>query len=77
MCQAANNGIVVQLAEKVVDGTRCRKDSLDMCIEGKCKVGNKSWNYLKFNNIDINITPKNCYPCDIPHFIFVFLACGM
>jgi hypothetical protein len=30
--------IVVQLAPKVQDGTRCRPGSLDMCINGKCQV---------------------------------------
>ncbi|XP_068083512.1 protein madd-4 [Anabrus simplex] len=29
--------IVVQLAPKVQDGTRCRPGSLDMCINGKCQ----------------------------------------
>ncbi|XP_069688307.1 protein madd-4 [Periplaneta americana] len=29
--------IVVQLANKVQDGTRCRPGSLDMCINGKCQ----------------------------------------
>lgn len=30
--------IIVQLAPKVQDGTRCRPGSLDMCINGKCQV---------------------------------------
>jgi hypothetical protein len=30
--------LVVQLAPKVQDGTRCRHGSLDMCISGKCQV---------------------------------------
>ena len=30
--------IVVQLAEKVKDGTRCRPESLDVCIGGECIV---------------------------------------
>ena len=47
VCQASNNGIVVQLAEKVVDGTRCRKDALDMCIGGKCQVENKTLGVLQ------------------------------
>ena len=37
-CKSSNNGIVAQLASKVIDGTRCRKDSLDMCIDGECQV---------------------------------------
>lgn len=30
--------VMVKLAEKVHDGTRCRPGSLDMCIDGQCKV---------------------------------------
>uniref|UniRef100_A0A8C9TLG5 ADAMTS like 3 n=1 Tax=Scleropages formosus TaxID=113540 RepID=A0A8C9TLG5_SCLFO len=36
-CQARGQGLVVELAPKVLDGTRCRADSLDMCINGVCK----------------------------------------
>ena len=38
--------IVVVLAPKVQDGTRCRHGSLDMCINGKCQV--ISWVFKKF-----------------------------
>lgn len=34
--------LVVQLAPKVQDGTRCRHGSLDMCISGKCQVSTLS-----------------------------------
>lgn len=30
--------VIVQLANRVQDGTRCRSGSLDMCIQGKCQV---------------------------------------
>lgn len=30
--------VIVQLAGRVQDGTRCRTGSLDMCIQGKCQV---------------------------------------
>lgn len=30
--------VIVQLASRVQDGTRCRIGSLDMCIQGKCQV---------------------------------------
>lgn len=30
--------VIVQLALRVQDGTRCRIDSLDMCIQGKCQA---------------------------------------
>lgn len=29
---------IVQLSNRVQDGTRCRMGSLDMCIQGKCQV---------------------------------------
>lgn len=30
--------VIVQLSNRVMDGTRCRTGSLDMCIQGKCQV---------------------------------------
>ena len=33
--------VIVQLTNRVQDGTRCRPGSLDMCIQGKCQVGEK------------------------------------
>lgn len=33
--------VVVQLSPRVLDGTRCRSGSLDMCIQGKCQVSFK------------------------------------
>lgn len=30
--------VIVQLTNRVQDGTRCRPGSLDMCIQGKCQV---------------------------------------
>lgn len=30
--------VIVQLSNRVMDGTRCRIGSLDMCIQGKCQV---------------------------------------
>ena len=53
-CKSSNNGIVAQLASKVIDGTRCRKDSLDMCIDGECQVSYScrygQINLIKFQN---------------------------
>uniref|UniRef100_T1JMY3 ADAMTS cysteine-rich domain-containing protein n=1 Tax=Strigamia maritima TaxID=126957 RepID=T1JMY3_STRMM len=37
-CRVVGQSIVTQLAPKVLDGTRCRDGSLDMCINGKCQV---------------------------------------
>ncbi|MFT7816482.1 ADAMTS-like protein 3, partial [Arapaima gigas] len=37
-CQARGHNLVVELAPKVLDGTRCREGSLDMCISGVCQA---------------------------------------
>lgn len=37
-CQALGKNLVVELAPKVLDGTRCNTESLDMCISGICQV---------------------------------------
>uniref|UniRef100_A0A8D3B2Y6 ADAMTS-like 3 n=1 Tax=Scophthalmus maximus TaxID=52904 RepID=A0A8D3B2Y6_SCOMX len=36
-CQAKGRSLTVELAPKVLDGTRCRADALDMCINGVCQ----------------------------------------
>ncbi|XP_039400565.1 ADAMTS-like protein 1 isoform X4 [Mauremys reevesii] len=37
-CQAKGTTLVVELAPKVLDGTRCYTESLDMCISGLCQI---------------------------------------
>ncbi|XP_042331339.1 ADAMTS-like protein 3 isoform X2 [Sceloporus undulatus] len=37
-CQALGQLLVVELAPKVLDGTRCNAKSLDMCISGICQA---------------------------------------
>ncbi|XP_076980461.1 ADAMTS-like protein 3 [Tamandua tetradactyla] len=37
-CRARGRSLVAELAPKVLDGTRCRTDSLDMCISGVCQA---------------------------------------
>lgn len=37
-CQALGKNLIVELAPKVLDGTRCNMESLDMCISGICQV---------------------------------------
>ncbi|CAO2613964.1 ADAMTS-like protein 3, partial [Lemmus lemmus] len=37
-CHARGQSLVVELAPKVLDGTRCNDDSLDMCISGICQM---------------------------------------
>ncbi|XP_066491516.1 ADAMTS-like protein 3 [Tiliqua scincoides] len=37
-CQALGKPLVVELAPKVLDGTRCNAKSLDMCISGICQA---------------------------------------
>uniref|UniRef100_A0A8C6WEV7 ADAMTS/ADAMTS-like cysteine-rich domain-containing protein n=1 Tax=Neogobius melanostomus TaxID=47308 RepID=A0A8C6WEV7_9GOBI len=36
-CQAKGGTLTVELAPKVLDGTRCRDNALDMCISGVCQ----------------------------------------
>ncbi|TMS13458.1 ADAMTS-like protein 3, partial [Larimichthys crocea] len=36
-CQAKGRSLTVELAPKVLDGTRCRADAFDMCISGMCQ----------------------------------------
>lgn len=37
-CQARGRSLIVELAPKVLDGTRCRAEAFDMCISGVCQV---------------------------------------
>ncbi|KAL6118680.1 adamtsl1 [Pungitius sinensis] len=37
-CKAKGSGLLVELAPKVLDGTRCYTESLDMCISGVCQI---------------------------------------
>ncbi|KAM4826444.1 ADAMTS-like protein 3, partial [Thomomys bottae] len=37
-CHTRGQSLVVELAPKVLDGTRCNTDSLDMCISGVCQA---------------------------------------
>ncbi|XP_036744030.2 ADAMTS-like protein 1 isoform X2 [Manis pentadactyla] len=37
-CQAKGTALVVELAPKVLDGTRCYTESLNMCISGLCQI---------------------------------------
>ncbi|KAM8800765.1 ADAMTS-like protein 1 isoform 1-T1 [Rhynchonycteris naso] len=37
-CQAKGTALIVELAPKVLDGTRCYTESLDMCISGLCQM---------------------------------------
>lgn len=48
----SDESIVVQLAEKVQDGTRCYPDSQDVCINGECMV---SYSYIYLSIIRIFI----------------------
>ncbi|XP_077445065.1 ADAMTS-like protein 1 isoform X1 [Stigmatopora argus] len=37
-CKAKASGLLMELAPKVLDGTRCYIESLDMCISGTCQI---------------------------------------
>lgn len=41
-CKAKGSGLMMELAPKVLDGTRCYTESLDMCISGVCQVGERT-----------------------------------
>lgn len=65
-CKAKGLGLMVELAPKVLDGTRCYTESLDMCISGVCQVEerNRELNFFFFI---------------IEEFIFIslnFIYCG-
>lgn len=44
-CQAKGTSLIVELAPKVLDGTRCYTESLDMCISGLCQVSAEVFPY--------------------------------
>uniref|UniRef100_A0A8C6TBW0 ADAMTS/ADAMTS-like cysteine-rich domain-containing protein n=1 Tax=Neogobius melanostomus TaxID=47308 RepID=A0A8C6TBW0_9GOBI len=37
-CKSRASGLIMELAPKVLDGTRCYTESLDMCISGACQI---------------------------------------
>uniref|UniRef100_A0A3B3Q350 Uncharacterized protein n=1 Tax=Paramormyrops kingsleyae TaxID=1676925 RepID=A0A3B3Q350_9TELE len=45
-CQARGTALVVELAPKVLDGTRCTASSLDMCLSGVCQVSTRGFIYI-------------------------------
>lgn len=47
-CKAKGTDLVVELAPKVLDGTRCYTESLDMCISGACQVCEPFKNNFEF-----------------------------
>lgn len=48
--------VVVQLSNRVQDGTRCRMGSLDMCIQGKCQVNtNNKQNPYRVYHLSLKI----------------------
>uniref|UniRef100_A0A3B4GUV9 ADAMTS-like 3 n=1 Tax=Pundamilia nyererei TaxID=303518 RepID=A0A3B4GUV9_9CICH len=52
-CQAKGRSLTVELAPKVLDGTRCRADAFDMCISGVCQVKDQD-----------SFTMRKRFPCD-------------
>ena len=50
-CHAQGQNLVVELAPKVLDGTRCNADSLDMCISGICQVSHTYSLYPWFKGV--------------------------
>lgn len=50
-CQAKGTALVVELAPKVLDGTRCYTESLDMCISGLCQVSAGLFSFYFFHRV--------------------------
>ncbi|KAB0368875.1 hypothetical protein FD755_019909 [Muntiacus reevesi] len=53
-CQAKGTALVVELAPKVLDGTRCYTESLDMCISGLCQVSTSFFAFYFSGGICVN-----------------------
>lgn len=60
-CIAKGTRTVVRLAPKVLDGTRCKHNTFDMCISGKCWVRSQ-WAVALVTSVS-NRCPSNvgCY----------------
>lgn len=78
-CQARGTALVVELAPKVLDGTRCYTESLDMCISGLCQVRKEvlpqplsSW--LPSSDLSPMLTPSPP-PCLCDFRVFILLIC--
>ena len=80
-CRAVNSSgpLVVQLAARVHDGTRCKPGSLDMCVDGTCQVKR---NQIFLWKREMHITNRNriialiqlLFQNWIPICLFLFLV---
>lgn len=53
--------VIVQLSNRVQDGTRCRIGSLDMCIQGRCQViSTENSFYQEFYPLPVHISEMIC-----------------
>lgn len=63
--------VIVQLTNRVQDGTRCRSGSLDMCIKGKCQVSELTFfpmRMFSWTKIVSKSTPVHvCNVCAVHH----------
>ncbi len=51
-CRAVGYRFFVKLADKVIDGTPCRKNSTDeLCVDGMCKVRHRIHEVFILENI--------------------------
>lgn len=57
-CHARGQNLVVELAPKVLDGTRCNTDSLDMCISGICQVSPTCFSVPGFKGVSCPLAIK-------------------
>lgn len=78
-CQARGMALVVELAPKVLDGTRCYTESLDMCISGLCQVRREALpqylsSWLLSSDLSHMLTPSP--PPYLCHFrVFILIIC--
>lgn len=51
LCEIKGYGLFYDLASKVIDGTKCKRGSNDVCVNGRCMVGVSQFNNLMLPHI--------------------------
>lgn len=60
-CLAEGYNFYTERSPAVIDGTRCQADSLDICINGECKVGTDHPNWQMEPSVDFTHTTQHGY----------------
>lgn len=66
-CLAEGYNFYTERSPAVIDGTRCQADSLDICINGECKVRVAQWFVCCYNFIFLDRFPKSSFVQLRPH----------